>query len=175
MIYGITSRGIIRSENFGDSWEYIKLGSNYRGGRIEVSEANPRFVYAGQTIGSIAKIHLSKDWGKTFEPINAPSDNINGNVSGIYSHPTEDSTVYLLFSYYKRAKVFESKDLGATWEDLSGYPVNFETGESSNGFPNVGVNALVVMPFDPNIIWVGTEIGLLESTDRGEELEFSKL
>ena len=168
MIYGITSKGIIRSENFGDSWEYIKLGSNYKGGRIEVSEANPRFVYAGQTIGSIAKIHLSKDWGKTFEPINAPSDNINGNVSGIYSHPTEDSTVYLLFSYYKRAKVFESKDLGATWEDLSGYPDNFETGESSNGFPNVGVNALVVMPFDPNIIWVGTEIGLIESTDRGK-------
>ena len=27
---------------------------------------------------------------------------------------------------------------------------------------------MVVMPFDPNIIWVGTENGLLESTDRGE-------
>ena len=97
-----------------------------------------------------------------------PTNGLNGYVSGIYSHPTEDSTVYLLFSYFERAKVFESKDLGATWEDLSGYPSNFETGESSNGFPNVGVNALVVMPYDPNIIWVGTEIGLLESTDRGE-------
>ncbi len=168
MIYGITSNGIIRSENFGDSWEYIKLGNNYRGGEIEVSDANPRFVYAGQSVSSSYNIHLSKDWGKTFEPIELPTDGLNGYVSGIYSHPIEDSTVYLLFSYFERAKVFESKDLGATWEDLSGYPSNFDTGESSNGFPNVGVNALVVMPYDPNIIWVGTEIGLLESTDRGE-------
>ena len=168
MIYGITSKGVIRSENFGDSWEYIKLGNNYRGGEIEVSDANPRFVYAGQYISSSSNIYLSKDWGKAFESMDLPTNGLNGYVSGIYSHPTEDSTVYLLFSYFERAKVFESKDLGATWEDLSGYPSNFETGESSNGFPNVGVNALVVMPYDPNIIWVGTEIGLLESTDRGE-------
>ena len=167
MIYGITSNGVIRSENFGDSWEYLQLGTEYEGGEIEVSEANPRFVYAGSYISQNNSIHISKDWGKTFEPINHPYTGMGGWVSGIYSHPTEDSTVYLLFSYYERAKVLESKDLGNTWKDLSGYPDNFETGTSSNGFPNVGVNALVVMPFDPNIIWVGTEIGLVESTDAG--------
>lgn len=167
MIYGITNNGVIRSENFGDSWEYIRLGNEYLGGEIEVSEANPRFVYAGSQSSSNRSIHISKDWGKTFEPINQPFTGTSGYVSGIYSHPTEDSTVYLLFSYFERSKVLESKDLGNTWKDLSGYPDNFEVGTSSNGFPNVGVNALVVMPFDPNIIWVGTEIGLVESTDAG--------
>ena len=38
---------------------------------------------------------------------------------------------------------------------------------SSNGFPNVGVYSLVVMPFDSDVIWAGTDIGLVESTDRG--------
>ena len=50
----------------------------------------------------------------------------------------------------------------------------FSVDDSSNGFPNVGVNSLVVMPYDTDIIWAGTEIGLVESLDRVRLLESCK-
>ena len=177
MIYGITYEGVIRTENFGDDWEFIKLKgsssiSDYMGGDIEVSEANPRFVWAGGYVNQTTNysIFLSKDYGKTFAPVKIPKG-VSAHTSGIYSHPNEDSTVYILFGQYGRAKVFETKDLGQTWKDLSGFLPNFQFSgdvDSSNGFPNVAPFSLVVMPFDSDIIWVGTEIGLIETTDRGE-------
>ena len=49
------------------------------------------------------------------------------------------------------------------WEDISG----FGTGDSSvNGFPDVMVYSLLVMPYT-GILWAGTEIGLFESHDNG--------
>jgi hypothetical protein len=42
------------------------------------------------------------------------------------------------------------------------------TGDTSlNGFPDVVVNDLLVLPNDTNTIWAATEIGLFESTDNG--------
>jgi hypothetical protein len=38
---------------------------------------------------------------------------------------------------------------------------------SPNGFPDVAVFSLISMPFDPNILWAGTEIGLFISEDAG--------
>lgn len=55
-------------------------------------------------------------------------------------------------------------DLGATWEDISGFGAN---STSSNGFPDVAVYSLLVMPHETNTIWAGTEIGLVVSTDNG--------
>ena len=169
MIYGITRKGVIRSDNFGNSWTYQRLGDNTAGANVDVSDANPRFVYVGGKVADDQHIYLSKDWGNNFDTISSPlPGGEQAWTSGIYTHPTEDSTVYALFSYFERSKIFESKDLGATWQDLTGYPDNFQTGNSTNGFPNVSVNAILVMPHDPNIIWAGTEIGLMETTDRGQ-------
>ena len=104
--------------------------------------------------------------GKTFNPITKPTG-VSSSISGIYSHPTEDSTVYILFSKPKKSKVLESKDLGATWTDITGFPANFTEGTSTAGFPDVETHSLVVMPDYPDNIWVGTNIGIVETTDRG--------
>src|SRR5690606_27890743 len=39
---------------------------------------------------------------------------------------------------------------------------------SSNGFPNVATYALLVLPFNPEVLWAGTEIGLFVSEDGGQ-------
>ena len=176
MIYGITKNGVIRSENFGDDWEYIviedndRLSTKFRGNDVEVSQANPRFVWAGGQVSEDNgyNLYLSKDWGKTYSPVPRPEGKHHAWTSGIYSHPNEDSTVYLLFSYFNRSKIYESRDLGNTWKDLTGFPSNFESGTSLNDFPDVGVNSFAIMPFDSDVMWAGTEIGIMETTDRGE-------
>ena len=173
VVYAISQKGVHKSKNFGGSWETTEIVDNWGflfGSDVEVSQANPRFVWAGgrmKTTGTTlpGKIFVSKDWGETFLPTSIFEE--IGSISGLYSHPTEDSTAYVLFSVFGKAKIIETKDLGATWNDITGFPANNDTGVSSNGFPNVGVYSLVVMPFDTDVIWAGTDIGLVESTDRG--------
>ena len=78
-------------------------------------------------------------------------------MSGLATHPTEDSTAYALFSIADAPKVLRTTDLGQTWTDISGFGTNPTSG---NGFPNVATYCLLVMPDNPNEIWAGTEIGL---------------
>ena len=46
-------------------------------------------------------------------------------------------------------------------------------GHSGNGFPDVAVFSLLVMPFDPDVLWAGTEIGLFVSNDSGQTWQFA--
>ena len=173
VLYAISQKGVHKSKNFGGSWKTSEIVDNWgfrAGSDVEVSQANPRFVWAGGRMklsGTTlpGKIFVSNDWGETFLPTSVFEE--IGSISGLYSHPTEDSTAYVLFSVYGKARIIETKDLGATWNDITGFPANNVIGVSSNGFPNVGVYSLVVMPFDTDVIWAGTDIGLVESTDRG--------
>ena len=87
------------------------------------------------------------------------------------THPTEAGTAYALFSRYGRGKLLETKDTGATWVDLSAFDAS--TMRSTNGFPNVPVHDLVVMPHATNVMWVGTDIGLFQSESYGAEWSYA--
>ena len=56
---------------------------------------------------------------------------------------------------------------GQTWKDLTGFHLNV-SGKSSKGFPDVAVYSFLVMPHNTDIMWAGTDIGLVESTDGAE-------
>ena len=169
ILYTISSSGVDKSSDFGVSWDHTQIGgtwgnSFWSGADVEVSLANPRFVYAGGVMDNSADIFISKDWGATFDPVSKFAN--LGNITGLYSHPNEDSTAYILFGIAGEAKIIETKNLGESWSDLSGFHLNV-SGKSSNGFPDVAVYSFLVMPHDSNIMWAGTEIGLFESTNRG--------
>jgi hypothetical protein len=83
---------------------------------------------------------------------------------GIDGFRLEPNTAYALFSFFGRPKVIRTTDLGQSWTDISGFGTNKV---SNNGFPDVAVYCLYVMPDNPNIIWAGTEIGIVESQDNG--------
>ena len=67
--------------------------------------------------------------------------------------------MYILLSSFGRGKILESKDLGDSWSDISGFPSGWGVGVSSTGFPNVAVTSLAVMPYDSDVIWAGTGEG----------------
>ena len=170
VLYVVSNYGVNKSSDFGKSWNATQIegswnSSFWSGTDVEVSLANPRYVWAGGVMSPTADIFLSKDWGQSYEPVNRFSG-ANSTISGLYSHPTEDSTAYILFGTPGQAKVIETKDLGQTWNDLTGFHLN-ATGKSSNGFPDVAVYSFLVMPHNTDIMWAGTEVGLVESTDKG--------
>ena len=169
VLYAVTNFGVMKSNDFGESWQAKQVEGNWNssfwsGTDVEVSLANPRYVWAGSSMSFAGNIFLSKDWGETYESV--PNFSSLGRTSGIYSHPTEDSTAYVLFGMPGAAKVLQTRDLGETWEDLSGF-TNSNDGKSLNGFPDVPVYSFLVMPHDKDIMWAGTEVGLIESTDGG--------
>jgi hypothetical protein len=107
---------------------------------------------------------VSTNGGTSFNPTVNYSLTPLGGITKLASHPTQQNTAYALFSFAGKPKVLRTTDLGQTWNDISG----FNAGSiSSNGFPDVAVYCLYVRTDDTNIIWAGTEIGIVESLDNG--------
>ncbi len=172
-IYLIGPSGVTRSEDFGTTWELASINSKwgYQGsGEVAVSVKNPDIVWAGCAMGGSSAMHVSTDGGKTFKATSVPVD--LGRITSIATHPTEENTAFILFSQFQSTKILRTKDLGKTWEDISGFNLCANK-VSTNGFPDVAVYSLLVMPDDPKTIWVGTEIGLFVSNDEGENWHYS--
>ncbi len=167
VLYAVGSTGLWKSYNFGESWFSKPISENWAFGsysNVKISTANYNIVWAGGAMRSNGRIYVSKDGGHTFNPAANYTEVPLGRISGLATHSTEDSTAYVLFSFAKAPKILRTTNLGQTWEDISG----FGTGTtSSNGFPDVAVYSLLMMPHDPNVLWAGTEIGIVESLNNG--------
>lgn len=168
LVFTFGKNGIWRTDDFGNNWTNIKMPELFSGKssttEIKISLANPSIVWAGESLFSfIAPMFVSEDLGYTFTKTKS-SSLASGFLSGFATHPTDEKTAYALFSTSGDPKIIKTTDLGQTWTDISG----FENSTSTKGFPDVAVYDLLVMPYDTTIVWVGTEIGIVESTDNGD-------
>ncbi len=181
-VFVVGRQGVWRSEDFAGSWELVPLPAHlWRGdyvpksGKVRVSLANPDVVWAGYRLhleftGDIfGTVFVSRDGGLTFSPAVPPDYAPRAGISGIATHPLEASTAYVLFSVAAKPKILRTADWGQTWTDLSGFA---ESSVSVNGFPDVAVYDLLVMPHDTDILWAATEIGIFESTDAGATWQY---
>lgn len=169
-LFTVGATGVWVSNDFGGNWSAATMNnlaswSFTNSADVEVSYANTDVIWAGGVLSEGSRLHVSTDGGSTFNE-SANYDEFNmGSVAGIGTHPSEENTAYALFSFAGFPKVIKTTDLGQNWEDISGFD---GTGAaSSRGFPDVAVNCLFVFPSDNNRIWVGSEIGIIESLDGG--------
>ena len=169
LLFAVDTAGVVISEDFGLNWEMIQPEgwedkTTQRHLIARISLASSDVVWAGSHLSGDSTLFVSIDGGSTFNSTNSYSLRSMGPVSGLATHPSTPHTAYALFSYANAPKVLRTTNLGESWEDLSG----FGTGSSStNGFPDVATYCLVVMPFNEQHLWAGTEIGLIESLDGG--------
>lgn len=165
VIFAVQQTGVFRSTNFGRNWKPSTMNDTgwgfWSGIDVEVSKADPRIVWAGGRMTGDGNLFVSQDGGISFDAV--PNFADIGLCTGIYSHPTNASTAFAVFSVADSPKILKTIDLGQTWIDISGYSAN----STSTGFPNVATFALQAMPYDDNVLWAGTEIGLFESLDGG--------
>ncbi|MCA4898102.1 MAG: T9SS type A sorting domain-containing protein [Bacteroidota bacterium] len=168
MLFAVGSDGVWKSTNFGGLWTLTPITNNWGTAStffdVEVSRANANVVWAGAGMTNLRNIHVSTNGGSSFTSTANYSATTLGFITKLSSHPTQPNTAYALFSFYGKPKILRTTDLGATWTDISGFNTNTI---SSNGYPDVATYCLYVMPDDPNIIWAGTEIGIVESKDNG--------
>ncbi len=169
-LHTVGASGIWRSENFGGAWSAASLTdanlwttpfSNNTD--IEVSYADPDVIWAGARMYSEGRPFVSTDGGENYSPVENYSAFEMGSISGIGTHPFESETAYVLFSFAGYPKVIKTTDLGQNWSDISGFD-----GTGDRGFPDVAVNTLFVFPTNTDRVWVGSEIGIIESLDGGD-------
>ena len=182
IVYTIGPSGIWRSEDFGVSWRLIPMaeeewiGGFPVSGKIRISEANPSVVWAGfrldDTPPVTGTVQVSRDRGHVFQPVSVPDFAPEAPLSGLSTHPRDGDTGYVLFSAPYRPKILRTTDFGETWTDLSGFAES-QDGTSTNGFPDVAVFDLLVMPHDTDILWAATEIGIFVSEDGGGSWQYS--
>lgn len=174
VVFTVTADGVWRSTDFGGNWNltpitnnFIPDGSTSSSLNVRVSPADPNVVWAGSamTESGAFTYHVSQDNGQTFSGVETfvptiGSHNLFG--SGMATSYIERKRAYLLFSSQGRAKIIKTEDLGVTWIDISGFTTGINT-----GFPDVAVHSLLEMPFNKDILWVGTDIGIFETEDGG--------
>lgn len=172
VLFTLSSAGVFRSPDFGQSWILTSIADKWGGSSslmdIEVSRANSNIIWAGNGMantGTLRNVQVSTNGGVSFVPTNNYTTTPLGAITKLASHPTEQNTAYALFSFAGRPKVLRTTNLGQTWTDISGFSAGVS---STNGFPDVAVYCLYVRTDEPNIIWVGTEIGIVESLNNGQ-------
>ncbi|MFA6978135.1 MAG: T9SS type A sorting domain-containing protein [Ignavibacteriaceae bacterium] len=175
LLFVISRKGVYRSDNFADNWVLTPITTSFQNGgyftfvQVAISAANPQVVWAGVNMSASGNVQVSKDGGLSFSPTNNYTSAL-GLLSGFDTHPIDPATAYSVFSIQGAPKILRTTNYGVSWTDITGFA---SSTTSSNGFPDVATYCVQVMPYDPNIIWAGTEIGIIESTDKGGSWHYS--
>jgi len=124
---------------------------------IADSPKDPRVIWAGTDDGNL---QLTRDGGKTWTNV-AP--NITGAprfswISSVSASSVDPATAYVAIDQHRlddfAPHVFATTDYGKTWRRIS---------EGLRGYAHV----VLEDPKEPNLLYVGTELGVFASFDRG--------
>ncbi len=183
VVFAVGKNGVWKTTSFATSlitpWNKIVINAGWSldgavssQHNVAVSLANPNIVWAGAGMlkNPFLALSVSLNGGTSFATASVYDSVTLGYISGLATHPTNPNEAFALFSYYGSPKILRTMDLGKSWRDISGFN---KDSTSKNGFPNVMVNCLLVMPFDTTWIWAGTEIGLFESRDNGKSWAYA--
>lgn len=175
LLFVISRKGVYRSDNFAESWVLTPITTSFDNGgyftfaQVTISSASPQVVWAGVNMNAAGKVQVSKDGGLSFTATNNYSKDMS-LVAGFDTHPIDPATAYAIFGSQGNPKILRTTNYGGAWSDITGFA---SSTTSTNGFPDVATYCVQVMPYDQNIIWAGTEIGIIESTDNGISWHYS--
>lgn len=171
---------LVKSTNRGESWTVVSedlstadsaklIGTgNIQYGTITTIDESPLQegeLWAGTDDGNV---QMTMDGGKNWTLLN---DNIKGNpglwVSRVLASSHQPGKAFVTYTGYRRDNfrpfVYVTEDHGKTWKSLA------------NGLPNSPINVIVEDPTNPNLLFIGNEIGVYASIDAGKTWNKFKL
>ncbi|MDQ6770168.1 MAG: hypothetical protein M3Z54_09290, partial [Gemmatimonadota bacterium] len=142
-LYKTTNEGTLWTALSGD----LTKGSGYIT-TIAVAKIDPRTIYVGTSDGMV---NVTRDGGATFTP--STTGLPNRYVTRIAVDPSDGAHALVTVSGFATGHVFETKNGGAVWTDISA------------GLVDAPANAIV---FVPGIgIMVGTDVGVFQAASPG--------
>ncbi len=122
---------------------------------LSESPLKPGLLYVGTDDG---KVWVTKNGGATWEEIDKGLP--KKWVSRVVASAFDEATVYLTMTGYRdddfRTYVFKSTDYGKTWVSIKG------------NLPDEPVNVIREDPHNPNILYLGTDLGVYVTIDGGK-------
>lgn len=124
---------------------------------IAVAPGNSQRVVAGSSEGDVYRSEsaLSATGSSTWESTRPTA----GFVSSLAFEPGSQDVIYATYAGFGGPHVWRSEDYGETWEAIDG------SGASS--IPDIPVHSVVVDPENTRRIYLGTDLGVFTSGDRG--------
>jgi len=172
-----TGRGVYKSTDGGETWEFVGLEETGLIGRVVVHPKNPDVAYVaavGQPFGDNEErgVFRTTDGGDSWNKVLYISDSTGvvdvrlnpDNPREVYAGAwTAERKPWTMISGSDEGGIYKSTDGGDNWKELT------------NGLPSgvVGKTSVTVSPANPSRVWALIEApqpkgGLYRSDDRGE-------
>jgi photosystem II stability/assembly factor-like uncharacterized protein len=150
-------RKMWRSVNQASSWSPASEKLDGYVNSIAISPADSDYVLAGMHHGTIHRTTRARTSGSlTTWPSSRPR---SGFVTSVAFDPYDVTVAYATYGGFGGAHVWASQDGGATWTPIDG------NGEGR--LPDIPVHVHVNDPAYPSRLYVGTDLGVFVSLDRG--------
>jgi photosystem II stability/assembly factor-like uncharacterized protein len=153
------SNQICRSTDQGNNWASVFTTS---GSAIRVafapSDANTCYVVTNE--GRVYKNTHGGTAGNWSEPYTAANKPPNGTISSIAVGWNNSDLVFITYSTYGVPHVYRSIDGGAHWSAANGTV-------AGQTFPEIPANALVIDQYNPDTVYVASDIGVFRTRDAG--------
>ncbi len=130
---------------------------------VVISSNNPDLIVIGHNDG---QIYITFDGTGTNPPTSPAWSRIDNGIPAarfvtrlVIDNTRSPNWIYATLGGFAADNVYRTTDLGSTWTDV--------TGSGDTGLPNVPVRCLTINPVRPDLIYVGTEVGIFASEDAG--------
>ena len=154
------ARHVWTSSNGGNAWQRASriFGSEFddRVSAIAVAPSNSNRVLAANRRGIFRNDAARNADANTTWPSVSPRP---GWVSSLTFRSDNDQIVYATYSTFGGNHVWKSNDGGSNWQPIDG------SGDAR--LPDIAVHTLAIDPFDPQRLYVGTDLGVYVSLDDG--------
>ena len=152
-------RHVWRTDNGADSWSAASMALADGGSvsAVAVAPARPDRVLVGTDRGGIARCDAATSAGPaTAWDLVSPQA---GFVTWVTFDPSDPNVAFATYGGFGGHHVFASADGGVTWQPTDG--------EGAGALPDIPVHCLLVDPRRPERLFIGTDLGVFVSLDRG--------
>lgn len=142
---------LLRTNNRGDSWIALSTEVDTAISAVAIAPGNDNIIWFATT----RSIFKTEDGGATYA--NVTRANLPKRyLTHLEFDPSDHRNVYVTYSGYGTPHVFKSTNAGASWTDIS------------SNLPDVPANTVQVHPQKPNMLFLGTDIGVFLSENTGQ-------
>ncbi len=158
---------IWRTTDDAGNWSEIRsdIGGYWSGGTyyyyccsaIDIDDGNSSRIWVGYQNGNVA---MTTNAGTLWTRVDNNGIGLPDRyVTDIAINPINSNQVFVTFSGYNADNVWYTPDAGASWENRSG--------NAPNDLPALQVNSVRYYPSSSNWIYIGTDLGVFATEDRG--------
>jgi hypothetical protein len=167
-LYVATEGGLVRSENTGRSWSYVKSGP-FRS--VVAHPTDPRKAWAA----GVGGVFVTTDAGFTWSLTGLNGSSYPGNTLGrmavdiVDVSRTNPNILWASVGWYTSGShaIFKSSDGGNSWESLNAYTRGYRSPFAPGGAANEFATALSIDPSNPNHVMGGNSEDILSTEDGG--------